>query len=174
MRSRGFTAAEDSSGRRAWESMRSGPDRDTPRVSERADLIRRWYAALPADTKGDLDDAYEALAAVLGDSVGPGFDGAMIGPGFENRFTGVDGFREAWGDWVSAWQEFHVGLEELEEGASGVCAHVSLVGRLAGAGAEVTQGVSAAWIFEGDLIRRVEMHTDRALARAAVGLPPPS
>ena len=56
----------------------------------------------------------------------PDLEIAMVGPGgFTGLFHGINGFREAWDDWLRPFDRYTVEIEELREGGE----HLVALGR---------------------------------------------
>jgi ketosteroid isomerase-like protein len=106
----------------------------------------------------------------------PDFEIVMVGPDYASarlEFTGIDGFREAWRDWTSAFESYRIEVEEMIDAGDQVVSFVAMTGKVdAGGGGEITAPGAAVWTVIDSRVRRVEFHLDRNAALRAAGLEP--
>ena len=121
------------------------------------------------DAGGDVDDDLiasvgDALEGLLGDEL----TGEMTAdPSFTVQFEGPDGLREAWAEWLSAFAQVRIDIEEVQELGENVLTLVNQVGTTRH-GVEVSQPSAAVWKFRDGRLVRIEfhLHRERALASA--------
>jgi ketosteroid isomerase-like protein len=122
-----------------------------------AELIRdedRFAAALDA-VVGMFDPAVESV---------PAWRGAGA------TYTGIDGFREMWLDWLEPWSSYHVQVDEMIELEDSVVVLVRDRGLRHGMNAEVELISGSLWTFNDGKVVRVEFYANREELREAVGL----
>jgi hypothetical protein len=95
----------------------------------------------------DLRSDWDQRADRIGEIAAPDLVTTMIAEegGLRNEFHGHDGYREAWADWLQAFDSYRV---ELEGSAAGVLR------------------------FAEGRLQRIEFHLDREAALRAAGLDP--
>jgi hypothetical protein len=137
-------------------------------------LLETLLAALPVgeDICRDWDERADRMREIAA----PELVTAMIAEegGLQTEFHGAAGYREAWTDWLSAFDTYRVELEELQPFADGVVALTRqwVTPKETTAGIE---GTAAAVIwFEAERIRRIEFHLDEETAFRAAGVDPQS
>ena len=138
------------------------------------DLVKKFipppgtdYRVLVVD-----DDVYAAAKDALEPLVAPDFEGAFITWGQrQTEFTGLDGLREAWLDWIAPWATYY---DEIEEVFAVGDDRVVVLGREHGhrldTGAEVVAEGAGVYTVRDGKIARVEYYARRAEALEAVGL----
>jgi ketosteroid isomerase-like protein len=119
--------------------------------------------------EGSVEARREALTQIAGDDLVTTMisQGAML----TAEFHGVDGFFEAWEDWLAPFERYHLELAGLHE-AAGDRLLVETRQRVTPRGTDVEMENEAAGLLtfaEGRLVR-VEFHLDPAAARRAAGL----
>ncbi len=126
---------------------------------ENVEIVR---AFLEAFERRDLDEASEFLAPDV-ESVRPGLPGGRT-------YTGVDGMRSAWLDWLAPWASYRIEIEEAIDCGDRVLLLVNNFGRLEGSAQEVAMATAGVYTFRDGKIARWEIYSDRAEALKAVGL----
>jgi hypothetical protein len=93
--------------------------------------------------------------------------------GFRTERRGIDGFIEAWDDWLEAFDSFRVELEDTAEFGETLVTLVVLRGVPTRGSAEIANSNAAVWFIKDKRLERVEFHMDRELAMrsAEAGLP---
>jgi len=116
-------------------------------------------------------DRVERLRRAIGEIAADDLIVEMVGDAsFRRTRHGIDGFIEAWRDWVDPFESFTAEVEDFLEAEPHVVVLVRLVARPRGGGTEIANEAAAVWTFEGDRLARVEFHLDRATALSAAGL----
>jgi ketosteroid isomerase-like protein len=95
----------------------------------------------------------------------------MVGAeGFQGSFEGADGFRQAWADWLEAFERVAFEIESVEEVGENVLTLARQVGVTRHGGIEIEQPSAAVWKFRDGVVHRIEFHLDREQAiRSAQG-----
>jgi ketosteroid isomerase-like protein len=129
----------------------------------------RLMGALEPIFGEDDREVNEALIASIGDALDPllgeELTGAMMADeSFNAEFTGADGLRRAWADWLSAFAQIRIEVEDVEEIGENVLILVNQTGRTRH-GVELKTPSAAVWKFRDDKLWRVEFHLDPARAR---------
>jgi ketosteroid isomerase-like protein len=116
------------------------------------------------------DDDMWADAVEVGAFYHPDVESVRPGLPDGETYTGVNGLRDMWLEWLAPWATYRVEAEDLIDlGDRGlVLAHV--FGRLEGSQAEVKNTVASVFTVRDRKIARVEFYLDRAEALKAVGL----
>jgi len=108
----------------------------------------------------------------LGPLLDPGFECAMhLFPGAPATvYSGLDGLRACWRDWLAPWASYRTEIDELIDAGDSVVAIVRDYGRREQSATEVEMRAAAVYTVQGGRIIRAEYHADRAEALASVGL----
>jgi ketosteroid isomerase-like protein len=85
-------------------------------------------------------------------------------------YTGLDGFRAAWLDWLKPWVAYRSEIEEAIDCGDRVLLLVRDFGRKEGTEVEVRSNYASIWTVHDGKIARAEFYPDRMEARKAVGL----
>jgi ketosteroid isomerase-like protein len=93
---------------------------------------------------------------------------AWRGPG--TTYSGIDGFREMWLDWLEPWATYRVQVEEVIEAGESVVVLVRDRARRTGVREEVELIAGSVWTFRDDRIARVAFYANREKLREATGL----
>lgn len=92
----------------------------------------------------------------------------MVGnQGFRTERRGVDGFVEAWRDWVSPFETFRVAIEDVIDSGNHLVVLVTQHAKAHDTDIEIASDSAAVWTFEGDRLARVGFYLDRDDARRA-------
>jgi ketosteroid isomerase-like protein len=93
---------------------------------------------------------------------------AWRGPGI--TYSGIDGFREMWVDWLEPWATYKVKVDEMIEAGDSVVVLVRDRGRRHDTDAEVELISGSVWTFRDGKIARVAFYANREELREATGL----
>jgi ketosteroid isomerase-like protein len=85
-------------------------------------------------------------------------------------YTGLDGFRAAWLDWLKPWVAYRSEIEEAIDCGDRVLLLVRDFGRKEGSDVEVRSNYASIWTVHDGKIARAEFYPDRTEARKAAGL----
>ena len=101
----------------------------------------------------------------------PDLEIAMVGPGgFTGVFHGIDGFREAWDDWLLPFDRYTVEIEELRQRGQHVVALARHEATPKGTEATVEGPAAAVMTFRDGRLARIEFNLDREAALRAAGI----
>jgi hypothetical protein len=142
--------------------------------AENVELIR----SLLPDSEMDLvaQFADDAAASRLAGTFGHVFDPAVecafhVFPGASpNLYSGPDGLRAGWLDWLSPWASYRTETEELIDAGDSVVVIFRDYARREPGAPEVELRGAAVWTVRDGRIVRVEHYADRAEGLASVGL----
>lgn len=85
-------------------------------------------------------------------------------------YEGIEGTREFLGDWVSAWEDWRLEVEQLIDGGDGVVAIVRQSGRSKTTGLPVDMRFAQVWTLADGKETHMRMYSDPDEAIRAVGL----
>jgi ketosteroid isomerase-like protein len=106
---------------------------------------------------GRMADGIESIAT-------DDFTCGMVAFDVTQEFTGAQGVKAAWGDWLEPYSELRFHIQEIREIGENVLMVVDQVGITRHDGVEVEQPSAAVWKFRDGLLHRVEFHLDRRAA----------
>ena len=117
------------------------------------------------------EQAAQARLDSLREIAWPDLEIAMIGPGgFTGVFHGIDGFREAWDDWLLPFDRYTVEIEELRQRGQHVVALARHEATPKGTEATVEGPAAAVMTFRDGRLARIEFNLDPAAALRAAGI----
>src|SRR5262249_38501367 len=90
-------------------------------------------------------------------------------PGLQGEFHGIDGAREYYGRWASAWEEWDWEIEEAREQGDLVGTRTWLAGRGRGSGLVLALRMGQIWAFRDGKVARYEAFRTWAKALEAAG-----
>ena len=130
---------------------------------ENLELVRSLYAAWERGDWSPIEWAHPQIQWVSADGPAPG------------TWTGLEGMAEGWRDWLSAWGDFRIEVDEYRElDEERVLALVEASGRGKASGLELgqmrAQGAALFHVRDGKVTRFV-FWWDREHALEALGLP---
>jgi ketosteroid isomerase-like protein len=127
--------------------------------SDRAELIR---SAVDAFNQGDIDAVLEYFHP----------DVEIHDPERTGRtMRGWDQYRAFLGEWLEAFDEYGLRVEEIEQGSDGIFVRLIQRGRGAGSGLEFELPLHWAVRFSGEKVTYLRFTTPPEAARSEVGLP---
>jgi ketosteroid isomerase-like protein len=116
------------------------------------------------------DGMWAQLAEAVAPFVHAGAETARPGLPGGKTYTGLDGFRESWLDWLAPYAEYRSEVEEAIDCGEQVLLLQSSTGRLKGSAQEVKLAPAVVYTVRDGKIARFEPYADRAEALKAVGL----
>jgi ketosteroid isomerase-like protein len=116
------------------------------------------------------DELWAQLAEAVAPFVHAGAKTARPGLPGGKTYTGLDGFRESWLDWLAPYAEYRTEIEEAIDCGERVLLLQSSSGRLEGSTKEVKLAPAVVYTVRDGKIARFEPYADRAQALEAVGL----
>jgi ketosteroid isomerase-like protein len=109
---------------------------------------------------------FEAVTAVFH----PDFECAHHLLGSEPTFTGLEGLRASWLDWLAPWATYRVEIEEAIDCGEQVLMLVHDFGRRVESTEEVKSNNAAVWTVRDGKVASAEFYADRASAIKDAGL----
>jgi ketosteroid isomerase-like protein len=107
----------------------------------------------------------------LSDLVHPDFTCVQSWIGAEpTTYSGVDGLREAWLDWLAPWATYRSEIQDMIDCGEQVLVLVLDFGRREGSPDEIKGFGSAVWTVRDAKIAQVQFYPERDQALKAVGL----
>jgi len=116
------------------------------------------------------DELWAQLAEAVAPFVHAEAETARPGLPGGRTYTGLDGFRESWLDWLAPYTEYRTEVEETIDCGERVLLLQSSSGRLEGSAKEVKLAPAVVYTVRDGKIARFEPYADRAEALKAVGL----
>ena len=116
------------------------------------------------------DEMWAQLAEAVAPFVHAEAETARPGLPGGRTYTGLDGFRESWPDWLAPYAEYRTEVEEAIDCGERVLLLQSSSGRLEGSTKEVKLAPAVVYTVRDGKIARFEPYADRAEALEAVGL----
>jgi ketosteroid isomerase-like protein len=115
---------------------------------------------------------WAATVAAISSAYAPDFECAYIRDDVGRAtYSGTDGLRAAWLDWLSPWASYRTEIEDFIDAKEGrVLALVRDHARRDGMEAEVAFEGAAAWTVRHGKVARIDFYQDRARALADLGL----
>jgi hypothetical protein len=110
----------------------------------------------------------ERLMAHIEPLAAPRLRSRLGGGALTTDHIGIDGLRAGWEDFLRAFERLRIEFEEMVEVGDAVVDMVVVIGVPKGTEIEVEQRAAAIWLFDRELLVRIELHLDReeALRRA--------
>lgn len=121
---------------------------------------------------GDTGTAGEAFAQAFAPVAAPDLECLMAGGALSTEYSGIDGLRSGWGDFLAAFEGARIEFEEMVTQGDWVVDMVLLTTRPRGSEATIEQRGAAAFRFSDGLLTRVEFHLDRSAALRSAGIDP--
>jgi ketosteroid isomerase-like protein len=116
------------------------------------------------------DDSWAAFSAALAPAFAPDFESANALLGIEKTYTGMDGFRALWLDWLAPWATHRVEIAQAIDLGDRVLVLAEALATIHGSTARVKRSTGAIWTVRDGKVARVDFYPDRAEALEAVGL----
>ena len=116
------------------------------------------------------EDSFGSIAKAVVGLFDPAVESVPAWRGAGATYTGIDGFREMWLDWLEPWASYHVRVDELIDLGDSVVVLVRDRGLRHGMNVEVELISGSLWTFRDGKIVRVEFYANREELREAVGL----
>ena len=141
------------------------------RTSDLAALIGRGG---PFSTGSSLtgEEIIGSLTEVLRQYAHPQFVTMMVSESVTQSYDGVQGFKEAWSDWLSPYSGFRIELDEVIELDNSLLFLVRQVATTQHNAVEIETPSAAVWWLEDGQIRQVAFYLDRRAGMTAAGFDP--
>jgi ketosteroid isomerase-like protein len=132
-------------------------------------------AMAPGDFVALLEDEERLLAAAsaVEPFADPEFETEMIGPEYlpqPSIYTGLDGYVEAWRDWLAPYESYRAELEEWIDAGDKVVLLVRQVAQTKDGGVPIEAESAVVFSFREGKLVRLEFHLDRERAIKAAGV----
>ncbi len=142
---------------------------------EDVEIVRRLLGPFE---QGDLvalfcDDAISAsVTAAIEPFFTSDFEGVFVRDDLGRvAYSGIEGLRAAWQDWLEPWERYHAGVEDVIDAGDG---RVVVLTRdhasPKGTSSEVAFLGAPVWTVREGKVSRIEFYWDRAKGLAAAGL----
>jgi ketosteroid isomerase-like protein len=119
------------------------------------------------------EEGIEMIATVLAETAHPDYVTVMVSQdGIATEYNGVDGFRQALGDWITPYERFRLEIQEVIPGDDQLVFLVRQVGTTKHGGVEIENPSAAIWALEDGQIKRATFYLDRPAALRDAGLDP--
>ena len=115
---------------------------------------------------------FAATAKAAAELFDPAVESVPAWRGAGTTYSGIDGFREMWLDWLEPWASYHVQVDEMFVEGDSVVVLVRDRARRHGMDVEVELISGSVWTFGDGKIVRVQFYANREELRAAVGFEP--
>jgi ketosteroid isomerase-like protein len=116
------------------------------------------------------EDRFASALDAVADLFDPAVKSVPAWRGAGATYTGIDGFREMWLDWLEPWTRYHVQVDETIDLGDSVVVLVRDRGLPHGMNVEVELISGSLWTFNDGKVVRVEFYANREELREAVGL----
>ena len=117
------------------------------------------------------EEGIETMALLLTETAHPDFVTVMVGgAGNSTEYAGVDGFRQALGDWITPYERFSLEIDEVVVNDDKLVFLVRQVGTTKHDEVEIETPSGSVFELEDGQIRRATFYIDPREARAAGGL----
>lgn len=116
------------------------------------------------------DEMWAAFTETVAPLFQPDFESATVLVGVETTYTGMDGLRAIWLDWLRPWASYRTEVEQVIDCGDRVLLLSSDFGRRAASTQEVRLAATFVFTVRDGKIARWEGFPDRADALKAVGL----
>jgi hypothetical protein len=139
---------------------------------ENLELIKRLTAWAGFDLVQLIrdDGAWTAFMETIEPLVESNCQFVAVAPGLTREYSGVDGFREGWRDWLAPWASYRQAPEEPIDLGDRIVVLGRERGRLLGADSDVETRSGAVYYLRNGRIARLEYYLTRSEALEAVGL----
>jgi hypothetical protein len=97
----------------------------------------------------------------------------MVSEAASLDYKGVEGFREAWTDWLSPYESFRIELDEVIQLEDKLVFVVRQIATTLHSSVEVETPSAAVWWFEDARVRQAAFHLDRQAGLKAAGIGSP-
>jgi ketosteroid isomerase-like protein len=119
------------------------------------------------------DEMIDAVTELLRHNAHPDYVTVMVSESVSQDYAGVEGFREAWGDWTSPYDGFRIELDEVIRLEDKLVFAVRQIATTRHSAVEMETPSAAVWWFEDGRIRQAAFYLDRQAGLKAAGIAPP-
>jgi len=118
------------------------------------------------------EEIIESVTEVLGQFAHPQYVTVMVSESVTQRYDGVEGFKEAWTDWVSPYAGFRIEFDEVAQLGDRLLFLVRQVATTQHNTVEIETPSAAVWWLEDGQIRQAAFYLDRRAGMTAAGFEP--
>ncbi len=126
-----------------------------------------------AGTRMSGEEVIESITDLLRHTAHPEFVTVMASESVTQDYAGVEGFEEAWTDWVSPYEGFWIEVEEVIQLEDKVVFLVRQIATTRQSSVEVETPSAAVWWIEHGRLRQAGFYLDRQAGLKAAGLASP-
>jgi ketosteroid isomerase-like protein len=139
---------------------------------ENVEIVRRLHPGSGTDLVALLHDetAFQAVATAVEPFLEPDFTLETRMLGLQATYTGLEGLRQAWIDWLEPWSSYFDELEDAVDLGDRVMLAGHHRGKRRDSEAEVEMFAAAIYTVEDGKVSHVAYYADRAEALEAAGL----
>jgi SnoaL-like domain len=119
------------------------------------------------------DELVDSVTELLRHSAHPKFVTVMVSESVTQDYAGIEGFKEAWTDWLSPYEGFRIELDEVIRIDDKVVFLVRQIATTRHSSVEVETPSTAVWWLEDGKIRKAGFYLDRRAGLKAAGLASP-
>ena len=116
------------------------------------------------------EEMIEVVTELLRHNAHPGYVTLMVSEAASQDYPGVDGFREAWSDWISPYDGFRIEFDDVQLLEDRLLFEVRQIATTRQNGVEVETPSAAIWWFEDGQISQAAFYLDRQAGRKAAGI----
>ena len=116
------------------------------------------------------DDVWAARVEAVAAFYHPDVESVRLGLPDGRTYTGLDGLRNLWLEWLAPWTTYRIEAEDVIDLGDRVLLLAHVFGRLGESQAEVENTVASVYTVRDGKIARAEFYLDRTEALKAVGL----
>jgi ketosteroid isomerase-like protein len=143
---------------------------DSPTTAELIEAIREG-ALFGEGTRLEGSGGIELMASLLEANAHPDFVTVMVAKSADStEYQGVEGFRQALTDWISPYENFRLGIDEVITSEDKLVFLVRQVGTTKHGGVTVETPSASVWSLVDGKIRQATFYLDQQAALEAAGL----
>jgi len=141
------------------------------KTSELAALISQG-GPFSAGSSVTGEEIVETVTQVLRQFAHPQFVTVMASASVTQTYDGVEGFKEAWSDWLSPYAGFRIEFDEVTQLDNRLLFLVRQVATTQHNAVEIETPSAAVWWLEDGQIRQAAFYLDRRAGMTAAGFEP--
>jgi hypothetical protein len=122
----------------------------------------------------EAEEMIDAVTELLRHNAHPEYVTMMVSESVTQDYPGVDGFREAWSDWISPYDGFRVALDDVQLLDDRLLFDVRQIATTRHNEVAVETPSAAVWWFEDGQIRQAGFYLDRQAGLKAAGISAPN
>ena len=119
------------------------------------------------------EEMVETVTEVLRHNAHEDYATLMVSEAASLDYQGVEGFREAWTDWLSPYESFRIEMDEVIQLEDKLVFVVRQIATTLHSSVEVETPSAAIWWFEDGRVRQAAFYLDRQAGLKAAGIASP-